>query len=94
MGLFVHNPNLQPSFLELSFKVTSEEEVPSTNLFRRLLEKGTLLLVSRVSKSGNFRVLENHCVETKNNIRVTSLMHRGLNYGKVDSFPESTGFGI
>ena len=35
MGLFVHNPNLQASFLELIFKLTSEKKVQSTNLCRK-----------------------------------------------------------
>lgn len=60
MGLFVHNPNLQPSFPELTFKLTSEKEVQSTNYFRILSERSTLLLVSRVSQSSNFLALENH----------------------------------
>lgn len=60
MGLFVHNPNLQASFLELSFKLTFEEKVQSTNLFRIFSERSTLLLVSRVFQSSNFLALENH----------------------------------
>lgn len=60
MGLFVHTPNVQPSFLELTFKLTSEKEVQSTNLFRILSERSTLLLVSRVFQSSNFLALENH----------------------------------
>lgn len=35
MGLFVHNPNLQLAFLELTFKLASEKKIQSANLFRK-----------------------------------------------------------
>lgn len=67
MGLFDHDPNLQTSFLELTYELASEKEVQSANLFQILSERSTLLLVSRVFQSSNFLALEKRRVKARNN---------------------------